>query len=88
MSTTPTPDRELLAQMREALRPQGTAPVVRLFLRDNTYYDEAYVKEILADLATKLTLIHAGLEDKLSPLEKLGVQVLLDSAYIKQEIPE
>lgn len=87
MSTTPTPDRDLLAQIREALKPKGTAPVVKLFLRDNTYYDEAYVKKILADLSTRLICIHAGFDDELTPLEKLAVQVLLDSAYIKQEIP-
>ncbi len=76
---------DVLNQLRAALKPKGTAPLVRLALKDNSYFDESFVKGVLSALSMRLVLINVGMDDPLSPLEQLGLRVLLDSAGIDPE---
>lgn len=68
-------------QMREVLQPKGTAPLVRLFLGDAAYFDEAFVRECIDDLERTGISAHA-LGEPLTPLQKLAMNVLTESALI------
>lgn len=55
--------------------------MVRLQLSSPAYFDAEYVTACLSELESLLTL-GAVLKEPLSPLHKLALHVLLDSAYI------
>jgi len=69
-----------IQQMESMLKPQGTEPVVRLFLKGSSYFDEQFVNDCIKEI--KRFPIKLALGEKLSPLQKLGMMVLADSAYI------
>lgn len=77
-------DATLIATMRAALRPAGTAPVVRLDL-NNKYFDEAFVQRCV-DEVEKLVRMDGpmGLGGP-SPLERLAIHLLMDSAGIEKK---
>jgi len=77
--------RELFTQLRENLQPRGSEPLVRLFLKDSTYVDLAVVKQCINDAESLMTTGLLG--QKPTALEKLGLQVLLDSARISVDNP-
>lgn len=74
-------DSNFFEQLRIALRPKGTSPIVRLFLRDNSYYKEPYVQECIDELEHKINLVSAGLHE-FTNLERLSINVLMDSSYM------
>ena len=69
-----------IQQMELMLKPQGTEPVVKLFLKGSSYFDEKFVNECIEEM--KRIPIITAMGEKLSPLQKLGIFVLTDSAYI------
>jgi len=79
-------DQEIIKNLREALVPKGTAPVVRLFLNDmgGNYFNEDFVQQCINDFETKIFLASTGLYE-ITALEKLAIHVLLDSAYIDKK---
>ena len=73
-------DLQLLERLREALRPQGT--VVVLHLDGARFMKPEFIGACLADFENIIMD-----RKKLSPMQKLALEVLLDSAYIdKSEI--
>lgn len=74
--------RNLFDRMRADLRPQGTAPLVRLFIRDSSYYDVGFVERAVERARSRASTVAAGL-DEFNELEQLGMRVLLDSAYLE-----
>ena len=75
-------DGEIIKQMRATLVPNGTAPIVQLFISGG-YYKEEFVFQCIDYLEKKLIMVNIGM-DTLSPIEGLAIDVLLDSAYIKR----
>jgi hypothetical protein len=73
--------KETIDWMRNALTPKGTEPVVRIFLEKNTYMDENFIKQAIKEFETKL-ILESGLNEPPSALEKIGMMVLSDSAYL------
>ncbi len=75
-------DGELIARIRAGLQPKGTAPdaPVVLHLGGARFMKPDFIEECLHDLT-----MSALLED-MSPLKRLAVHILLDSAYI--ELPK
>lgn len=73
------PDKEIMQQMRDVLRPRGTGDIVRL--HTEVFYETAFVTSCINEV-TKLRM-RAMLGDDVTPLEQLGLQVLLSSAHIK-----
>lgn len=69
-----------IQQMECMLKPQGSKPVVRLFLKGSSYFDEKFVNACIKELK-RLPIITA-MGENISPLQKLGMIVLADSAYI------
>lgn len=68
---------ELLCEMRSRLVPGGTAPLVRLSLR-TAYVDEALVTSAIDELE-RAALRNLADNRELNALERLGVQLLMDS---------
>lgn len=62
--------------LREVLRPQGSADVIRM---EPGYISGALVREAIADLESRLIAVLAKV-DTLTPLERLGVLVLVEAA--------
>lgn len=77
---------DLFEQLEIALQPKGTKPVVRLFLKDMgaNYFSHDFVKECIKDMQKKSLLVNSGLYE-FSPLERLGMHVLMDSSYIDKK---
>lgn len=69
---------DLFAQLRAKLQPHGSEPLVRLFLKDAGYVDLAFVEQCIND--AELLMTKGMLGQKPTALEKLGMQVLIDSA--------
>lgn len=67
------------ATMRAALVPQGTAPVVRI--GEPTYLDAKFVQDCINEAENVCRMVGAGL-DTASPLERLAMHVLMQSAGI------
>ena len=74
---------DVLTKMKQELVPQGSAPLVRLFLNPATYFDATFVAACISELA-KLEM-SAVLGCPPSPLQRLAAHVLIDSAYITLE---
>ena len=74
---------DLFELLRNSLVPRGSAPLVRLFMRDSAYYDADFVQKAVAEAKSRCTLAASGL-DELSVLEQLALQLLCDSAYISK----
>lgn len=68
---------DVIKKLRETLVPQGSLPVVHLFLNKASYFNEKDVQDCINELQTSIQL-----ESQLSPLQRLATAVLLDSAYI------
>lgn len=71
---------ELLETLRHMLKPQGTAPVVKLELGGYGYVRHELVEQAIDQLEKMMLL---GI--KASPLETLGIQLLLDSIYYERK---
>jgi len=74
---------DVITEMRKELVPRGTAPLVRMFLNDNTYVNTKFATECIDAIEHRLLMSNAGLLEELNPLEKLAIMVLKDSSYIK-----
>lgn len=72
---------DLFEQLRSSLVPRGSAPVVRLFMNDSSYYDADLVQKAVATARSRYALAASGL-DELNVLEQLALQLLCDSAHI------
>jgi len=65
-----------LKELREALKPKGSKPVVRLDLI-NHYFNYGFIKSCID------VMVYANVVgDSLNPLEKLGAMLLFDSAGV------
>jgi len=71
---------DIIKRLRNNLKPQGTAPVVRLHLAGYGMFDSNFVSGCIDDL--EKIVIRAELGGVPSNLEKLAYQLLLDSAHI------
>lgn len=76
---TITTDAELLARIRDALKPAGTLDAVRLQLRQSSYFNTPFVGQVLDELAMASAL------RSLSPAQRLALHVLMDSACVDKE---
>lgn len=72
---------DVLQQMRDVLQPKGTLPCVRLFLKSSAFFEQAFVTDCINELEHAATIAGA-LGEPLSPLQKLALHVLKDSAFI------
>ncbi len=82
------PKKSYFDQMRDAVAPRenkklkggGVVPC-RLI---NPYFNYNFILSAIKEAENRTNLIEVGLaENKLSPLEKLGMCILLDLAYIE-----
>jgi len=74
---------DLFEQLRTGLVPRGSAPLVRLFMRDAAYFNVDFVQKAVAEAKSRCALAASGV-DELSVLEQLALQLLCDSAYIRK----
>ena len=82
MSDTNKPT-SMLDQIKSSLRPQGTEPLVRLFLNSSAYFQKEFVDECINDL--EKAIINVNLGEPMTSLQKLAVHVLMDFAYIERK---
>lgn len=74
-------DIDLFDVMKQELVPQGTKPLVRLFLKGSAYFDAEFVMTAVKLLQSRVQMASAGVYT-LNELEILASHVLIDSAYI------
>ncbi len=75
-------DSNIIQSLKDNLKGSGTSKTVRLFLNSPSCFREKFVKDCIKDLESKVMLWKSGIED-VTPLERLAIYVLKDSAYIK-----
>lgn len=74
-------DMTLIERLRNNLQPKGTAPIVSLHTNGaGIWMHSDFVNECINEL--ERIEIRVAMGDKISNLEKLAYQLLLDSAYI------
>lgn len=71
--------------LRKALQPKGKEQVVRLDLYNNNYFNWEFVERCIKQLEVISQFKFFMKDYSLSPLEKLGVILLLDSAGVDFE---
>lgn len=71
----------LFERMREDLRPQETAQIVRLIIADASYYDLRFVQRAVEWARSRVIAVAVGL-DEFNEFEQLGMRALPDSAYL------
>lgn len=77
-------DMTIIERLRNALQPKGTAPIVGLHTNGSGIWMHSdFVAECINEL--ERIEIRVAMGDKISNLEKLAYQLLLDSAYINLE---
>jgi len=64
-------------QLRRALQPQGTKPVVRLGF-NNPFFNHDFIEQCIHQLMIKNIM-----QDVLNPLERIGAMALFDTAGIE-----
>lgn len=77
-------DADTLDTMRRALVRKGTSPLVRLSFRGGSggaYFNETFVQQCVDEVAKVTRLAASGIEQP-TPLERLAIHLLLDSALI------
>jgi len=77
--------KEIIDRLKKVLVPQGTEPLVRLFLNRATYVDKKYVESAIDEFERHIFL---GGTLPLSNLERIGIMVLCDSAYMDDFLKE
>lgn len=87
MNVRDLPVKEVMALMRRALVPKGSAPVVAVGFFTSTannteYFNEAFVQQCLDDLSKLFIMQSAGMHE-MTALEKLAVYLLMASAYLE-----
>lgn len=73
-------DQEIIQRLRDTLVPAGTSPVVRLFFQ-NAYFSHDFVKECIDEVEKLQIGVILGVPA--TALQRLAMNALLDSAYIK-----
>jgi len=71
----------VIEELKVNLVPGGTADIIALRFTDN-FFNGEFVRECIDELSNKMK-IGTILDEPLNALEKLAVQLLLDSANIK-----
>lgn len=69
----------LFTVLEETLKPSGSSPLIRLFLRNSAYFEESFVNECVEELK-QIVILSGSIEP--SALQKLAMFVLLDSCGI------
>lgn len=77
MTDTPT----ITEQLRLGLKPKGSAPIVRLQMGSNGFFNEDFVVRCLDELEQKTLRVAAGV-DEFTQLEVLAIHLLKDSAEL------
>lgn len=72
--------QEQIQQMREVLRPKGTADLVGLRLNPACYVQTELVNDAIDEIERIAMTVALGGE--VSALQKLGIMLLKDSAYL------
>lgn len=70
-----------IEQMREALKPKGTAKVCRLHLAQYGMYDSDFIASCIDDIQRLHLRVMMG--EEATNLEKLAISILMDSAGIE-----
>lgn len=65
--------------VRKVLLPKGELPLVKLSLRDHGYIALDEISEAVDEMERLFPLVEAGFIE-LTPLQKLAIRLLLDSA--------
>lgn len=79
-----SPD-ELITRLRETLKPYNPDhPHVRLQLAEYGFFGAEIVTKAIDELE-RIMLIYPVTGEKASPLQTLGIQLLLDSIYYERE---
>jgi hypothetical protein len=73
-------DADIINKLKQELIPRGSSELVRLFLKDSFYVRETKIKKLIKEIESINIKATLGVEP--SELEKLGLKILLDSAYI------
>jgi hypothetical protein len=76
-------DKEIIQEMRETLVAVGDASLVKLTLV-NGFFTEAFVKDCINSISMMNVRIMLG--ENPSPLERLAIRVLMDSANIANNV--
>jgi hypothetical protein len=77
--------KEIIDHVKKTLSPQGTDPVVRLFLKNGTYVKKEFADKAIEELHKKLFFSEFL---PTSNLEKIGMMVLYDSSYMAEFLKE
>jgi hypothetical protein len=78
-------NQEMIDRLKQYLAPQGTEPVVRLFLNRATCVDKTCIDNAIDEFEKHM--FFAGTLP-LSNLERIGMMVLCDSAYMDEFLKE
>lgn len=78
-------DKIIIEHLRNQLSPKGTADIVRIGFIDSSasnvaFYNSAFITKVIDAMEKRLITVEMG--EPLTPLERLGVDVLLSSAHI------
>ena len=73
----------MIEAMRANLKPQGTKPVVRLFISGAGFFNTDFVTQCIDEIENKTAQVSAGLHT-FTPLERLAIEVLANSANIEE----
>lgn len=74
--------RNIIKDLRTYLVPGGTADLIYLTLGTAPFYQGEFVRKCIDELELKAVTVSCGMEE-FTALEKLGFEVLLNSAYHK-----
>ena len=70
----------IIKQLRENLKPQGTKPVVRISIEG--FFPEEFITQVIDDLSLKGNMVATGM-DEFNAIDKLVFEVLKESAGIE-----
>lgn len=74
-------DNDIIETMRKTLVPGGTSPIVRLSLKNSSYFDAEFIRSCIDELERIPVMVAMG--ERVSPLQKLALCVLKDSAGVE-----
>lgn len=76
-------DATIIQQMRTALVRKGSAPLVRLSFTGAGFFNETFVQQCVDEVEKVTQLAASGIEQP-SPLERLAIHLLMESAGIER----
>ena len=78
-------DRAIVGLLRKNLVARGTANVVRIQMQEPAIFRASFIQDAIDDLEHRLLLLRLDPGDVFSPLERLAIRVLIESAGLDDD---